>query len=467
MTRSAPPSRPGIDRRAFLQAGAALTAGYWLGGSVSRVRAAESAQNALNVALIGVGGRGEANVGGLAKQNIVAMCDVDEVRAAQSFDRFPNAKKFTDFRRMFDELGNQIDAVAISTPDHTHFHPAYWAIERGKHVYLEKPMAHSLWEVRELTRLAADKKVATQLGVQRHTLKPLRAAVAIVKSGVLGPIQEVHCWIDSDRGLPKDLPRNGETCPNTLDWDLWLGPAAERPYSKAYCPYNWRFWWDFGTGETGNWGCHILDIPFWALDLKYPTHVSATGATPDETRTPTAMASRLEFPASGSRPAVTLHWSQAKGGPPILKELGLSGKNMNTLFIGAEGKMLCGFDNIELLPAGKFASTLMPPSPADLAKAKSKDKKSPSPRDAQIAKLAESLGPNPGFHSEWVEACRGGAAASCNFGYSGPMAETVLLANLAYRVQGSFAWDAAALKPDSAAAERWIRPVFRKGWEVS
>ena len=340
---------------------------------------------------------------------------------------------------MFDEMESRIDGVVISTPDHCHFHPAWWAMQRGKHVYLEKPLAHCVWEIRELTKLAAEKKIATQLGAQRHAMAALRGGVEIVQAGTIGTIKECHSWIDSSRGMP--TPTAGpQTIPSSLKWDLWLGPTADRPYSKDYVPYNWRFWWDFGTGDTGNWGCHILDIPYWALGLKYPTHVEGSGPTPDPQRTPKSLTTRLDFPADGNRPAVSLHWYQ--GTPPILKQLGLDGKNMNNLFIGADGMLLCGFGKYHLLPEKKFGG---------------------------FKKPAATLPPSPGFHQEWFNACRGGKPATCNFNYSGPMAETVLLANIAYRVQGNFDWNAATLSPtgDAAAAvEKYLRDPFRKGWEI-
>jgi predicted dehydrogenase len=409
--------------------------GYWLGAAGSSARAA-TPQEKLNIAVIGCGGRGGDNLNALGSQNVIALCDVDEVRAAKAYDKYPHAKRFADFRKLYDELESKIDAVVISTPDHTHFHPAYMAMERGKHVYLEKPMAHNVWEVRTLTDLAREKKIATQLGVQRHAHSGLRHGVELVQSGAIGEIKECHAWIDSSRGMPES-PKGTETAPATLDWDLWLGPTAERPYSKAFAPYNWRFWWDYGTGETGNWGCHILDIPFWALELKYPTRVEGTGPTPDDAKTPKSMATTLEFPANDNRPAVTLHWYQ--GRPSILKELGLDGKGVNNLFIGTEGMLLCGFDKYHLLPADKFADFTP---------------------EWKMPKAAN-------FYGEWFEACKGGPAASCQFDYSGPMSETVLLANVAYRIQGGFDWDAAAMKPvGNSDAEKYLRETFRKGWEL-
>jgi predicted dehydrogenase len=433
-----------IQRRDFLKTTAAASAGYWLGVGANSARA-ESAGDKLNLAVIGLGGRGANNLDGVSgkgSQNIVALCDVDDVRAGKAYDRFPAARKFYDFRAMFDEMEKEIDGVVISTPDHTHFHPAWWAMQRGKHVYLEKPLAHSVWEVRELTKLAAEKKLATQLGAQRHTLEGLRRGVELVQAGAIGTVTECHSWVNSSRGMPP-APGPSGPVPDGLKWDLWLGPAADRPYNRAYVPYDWRFWWDFGTGETGNWGCHILDIPYWALGLRHPTRVEGSGPTPDAEKTPTQMATRLTYPANDKRGPVTLHWYQEKGGPAILKSLGIDlkgKKDVNTLFIGTGGMLLCGFGKKQyLLPEEKF-----------------KDFKQPD----------SFLGKSPGFYREWFDACRGGAPATCNFDYSGPMAEAVLLANIAYRVQGAFDWEAANLKASTPEAQKYIHTAFRKGWEV-
>ena len=424
-----------LSRRSFTGLAGAAGAGYFAGHGLAAARA-EGPNDKLNVAVIGVGGQGGSNLRGVSSQNIVAVCDLDERRAGKAFEQFAAGGRFTDFRKMFDAIEKQIDAVVISTPDHTHFHPAWWALERGKHVYLEKPLAHEVEEVRRLTNAAREKKLATQLGNQRHANKGLREAVAIVKSGAIGDVKEAHSWIASSRGMPK-APAEPEAVPPGLDWDLWLGPCAARPYTKGFAPYDWRFWWEFGTGETGNWGCHILDIPFWALDLVYPTHVSGSGPEPDAQRTPTALTSRLDFPARGSLPPVSLHWYQ--GRPGIAAEKGANDKAFNTLFIGSQGILACGFDKWKLLPEDTFTEF-----------------KGPEP----------AMPPSPGFHKEWIEACRGGTPANCNFDYSGPMSESVLLANIAYRIQGEFDWDAAALKTSRDDATALLRRAYRKGWEV-
>ncbi len=393
----------------------------------------------LDIGVIGLGGRGSANLNGVAGENIVALCDVDDERAGKAYDKFSKARKFYDFRVMFEEMEKQIDAVVISTPDHAHFHPAMMAMERGMHCYCEKPMAHAVSEVRAMTDLAREKGLATQLGVQRHTIPNMHRVVELVKSGAIGKVRECHAWIGGERGMPA-VPTEYPPVPAHLKWDLWLGPAAERPYSPAYVPYNWRFWWDFGTGEMGNWGCHILDIPYWALDLKYCTKVSATGPDVDPQRTSKSMAVRYEFPSRDEQPPVVLNWYHTKSDPPVLKELGISPNGANNLFVGSEGMLLCGFNSHVLLPEDEFG-----------------DFERPEP----------TIPDSPGFHKEWIGACKGGEAATCNFDYSGPMAETVLLGNVAYRTGEAFEWDAAELKsPGSTVIDGLNFPVYRKGWEV-
>lgn len=398
-----------------------------------------SANDKLNIAIIGVGGQGLANFKAVRRENIVAVCDVDLERAGPAYRHFEKSKQFTDYRRMLDKMHASIDAVVISTPDHSHFHPAIMALNMGKHVYLEKPLAHSVWETRTITELAKSKGLATQLGAQRHAIPNMSRIVELIQTGAIGKVTEVHSWVNSERGM---VPRVEETkaVPATLDYDLWLGPVEYRPYDPNITPYGWRFWWDFGTGETGNWGCHILDIPFWALELDYPTHVSAGGQEPHPEMTPKAFHSTLDFPAKGNRPAVKLHWYQAKGGPPILKELNLPAEG-NTLFIGTEGMLLCGFDNYKLLPEEKYA-----------------DFKTPEPF------LPES----PGFHQEFINACKGDKTLpSCHFGYSGPLAETVLLANIAFRSGAEFDWEYETLTCKGAPeAQELIKPVFKKGWKI-
>jgi len=428
-----------LNRRDMLKTTAMLGAGAWVSG-VPRFEVSAAPNDKLNIACIGIGGRGVANLNALASQNIVALCDVDDQRAGNAYQRHPRARKFFDYRRMLDQMEKQIDAVVVSTPDHTHFHPCMAALERGKHLYCEKPMAHAVAEVRAMTRLAEKMKVATQLGVQRHTLNNVHRVVELVRSGAIGTVREVYSWVGGTRGMPA-VPKETPAVPASLKWDLWLGGARQRPYSPAYTPYNWRFWWDFGTGETGNWGCHILDIPYWALGLKYPTRVDASGPAVDPQRASQSMQTRFVFPADGDRGEVILHWDHAKNGPEILKKYGMSPKKQNTLFIGSDGMLLCGFGSRKLYPQEKFA-----------------DFKAPD----------RSLPDSPGFHREWIAACHGGQPATCEFGYSGPLTETVLLGNTAYRAGGGFDWDHQnMIAKGNARAEPLLRPEYRPGWEIA
>jgi predicted dehydrogenase len=425
-----------LSRRSWLRT-ALVGTGYWTFGTRGAIRA-DSPSEKLNLAVIGVGGRGRANLNALADQNIVALCDVDEERAGNAFTQFPRARKFSDFRRMFDALHRELDAVVVSTPDHTHFHAAMTAMLLDKHCYCEKPMAHTVVEVRAMTNVARDRKLATQLGVQRHALENVHRVVEIIRAGAIGQVTDVHCWVDGRRGMP-NKPTSFPAVPPHLNWDLWLGPAEFRPYSPEYCPYKWRFWWDFGTGETGNWGCHILDIPFWALQLKYPNRVAALGPEVHAETTPNSMAVRFEFPQSGERPAVELHWYHAENGPPILQQYNLAAKGNNTLFIGQKGMLLCGFGKYALLPESDFAD-FQPPEP--------------------------SIVNSPGFHQEWINACKGGEPATCDFEYSGPLTEAVLLGNVAYRAGEPLEWYAATLSTGgSQRANEFITPRYRAGWE--
>jgi predicted dehydrogenase len=433
-----------LTRRAVLKASSAIVAGYWL-GSAPRARAA-SANDKLNLACIGIGGQGAKNVSCLSGENLVALCDVDKVRGAKMFARYPKAKHFTDYRKMLDSLDNQIDGVVVSTPDHTHFHPARQAILMGKACYCEKPLAHTVWECRELTRLAKKMNVATQLGNQRHAFEGMRRAVEAVQSGMIGKVNEVTCVIGGDRGMPP-MPTKFPPVPATLDWDLWLGPVVDADkykYTPEICPYSWRFWWDFGTGETGNWGCHIFDIPYWALGLKYPTRIDATGPAVDALRTPKSMDVTYKFSADPTRPSVaqgpiTLNWSHCKTGTIELKnKYGFDSKGrFNTFFIGEKGQIAAGFNSHEI----KMADGSKP------------------------IDVPTTIPKSPGFHQEWITAAKGGPRSTCDFvDYSSPLAESILLGNIAYRA-GGFDWDGAALKViGNEKANALIKPKYRPGW---
>ncbi|MCH2200535.1 MAG: Gfo/Idh/MocA family oxidoreductase [Fuerstiella sp.] len=428
---TAPRSRL-IQRRSVFKA-AAAAAGVAI--APARLQSASPSEK-LNLAFVGVGGRGRANVGALAGQNFVAFADVDDHRAGEVFEKYPSVRRYRDYRIMLDDVGSRLDGVVISTPDHMHFHPTWAAMQLGLHVYVEKPLAHDVHETRILTNYARTAHLATQLGAQRHAYDNMRRVVELIQAGTIGDVTEVWSWVTGNRGMPK-IPAGRPSVPAHLDYDLWTGAVKHRPYHPSVCPYGWRFWWHYGSGETGNWGCHTLDIPFWALDLKYPVRVDADGPSVDPERTPTSMQQTFQFPVRGNKPCVTLHWHH--GIPKILQQLGLPAKENNTLFIGSDGMLLCGFHDRTLLPEDRFADVEPPP---------------------------RTIPDSPGFYQEWVNACKGQGPATLDFSYAGPLTETALLGNVAYRA-GGFDWDAASMSAGSnQAANALLKTEYRRGWEI-
>ena len=424
-----------------------VLAGLWPAGRRAR-GAGTSPNERLGVACIGVGGRGAVNLEAVGGENVVALCDVDEKRAGGAFDRFPRAKKFHDFRKMLAELDKQIDAVVVSTPDHTHAVAAVAAMRMGKHCYCEKPLTHSVYESRVMAELAAQKKLATQLGTQRHCWQNHRRVVELVRSGTIGPVRECHVWIGGSRG-GGERPTQSPPVPPHLEWDLWLGPAPKRPYHPVYAPYGWRFWWDFGTGETGNLGCHSLDSPFEALSLGSPTAVEAEGPPVHPETTPQWMRVRYEFPARGDLPPLVLHWSHGRRPSELLEEKERAKWRSGMLFIGQKGTLLADLFTWKLLPESRFPNL----HPA----------KAPKPKAFGFSWEPDSSG----HYREWIRACKTGGPTSCGFGYSGPLTETVLLGNVAYRAGERFQWAAKGLKAvNCPKAEALIRREYRKGWSL-
>jgi predicted dehydrogenase len=445
-----------FSRRSFFKTVGLSAAGYWAAtnswtGTSATARAA-SPNEKLKIAVVGLGRQGSDDISDMLHENIVAIADVDHgymmKKAGKMIDKFPKVKLFEDFRVMFDTMENQIDAVVVATPDHVHFHPAWSAMQRGKHLYQEKPLAHNVWEVRQLTNLARNKKLATQLGVQRHVHEGLRNGVELVRSGVLGNVKEVYSWMGGP-GRGGNWTKITEPPTDKLNWDLWLGPTEHIPYRDGLAHYDFRFWWKYGTGDAGNFGCHVLDVPYWALDLKYPKKVtSSSKSTPGAERTPTDLSATFEFPATDRRPGLTLHWHQddPKKVAQVAKEHKLTAQQMkgiNNLFIGEKGMLLCGYNQdslCHLLPEKNFADV--------------------KPTGTMFEK-------SPGFRQEWINACKGSTTApTCQFDYSGPLTETILLANVAYRIQGSFNWNAEKMEADNPKASQYLREAYRKGWEV-
>jgi predicted dehydrogenase len=428
-----------LTRRQMLRNTTFAGIGIWISGSAAR--GGESPNEKLNLAGIGVGGRGAGDVNGCASENFVALCDVDDRRAAATFERYPKAKKFRDFRKMLDEMESQIDAVVIGTPDHTHAPPAAMAMRMGKHCYCEKPLTQCVYETRLLTELARKNKLATQLGTQIHALDNYRRVVELVQSGAIGPIRQVEVQFPGGRG-GQDRPEETPPVPEGLDWDLWLGPAPYRPYHPCYVPGNWRDWWDFANGMLGDFGCHYMDLPFWALKLKYPTSIEAEAPVPPhpETAAP-VLTVRYEFPTRGDLPPVTMTWRNGAGNvPPIVKEKDLPNWGAAVLFVGEKGMLLANYSKYQLLPEAEFAD-FPPPEPT----------------------IPKSIG----HHPEWIRACKTGEPTTCNFDYSGPLTETVLLGDVSYRAQSKLEWDAANLKATNCPdADKFIRREYREGWKL-
>src|SRR5436190_498740 len=300
-----------INRRKFIHTGASLASTIAIAGCVSQEATRSrrvSPNEKLNIGMIGGGGKAVENLKGVSSENVVAICDVDEVRAAEGFKLAPQAKHYRDFRKML-EAEKSLDAVMVTTPDHTHAVAAVMAMKMGKHVYCEKPLTHSVYEARVMRDVARKYKVATQMGNQGHSYDSTRRVVELVRAGVIGPVSEVHVW--TDRPIwPQGLNRPTETppVPSTLDWDLWLGPAPYRPYNPAYLPFNWRGWWDFGTGALGDMACHCWDTAYWALELGLPETIEAQSSGANAETAPNWSIINYQFPERKGRPPVKLIW---------------------------------------------------------------------------------------------------------------------------------------------------------------
>ncbi|HXJ58727.1 MAG TPA: Gfo/Idh/MocA family oxidoreductase [Verrucomicrobiae bacterium] len=434
-------------RRRFLFASTAgAAASFSLPGALARAAAPRrvSANEKLNIAAIGAGGKGAEDTDGCASENIVALCDVDSKRLAERAAKYPKAKLYRDYRKMLEEM-KEIDAVLVSTPDHHHAFAAVMAMKLGKHVYCQKPLTHSIWEARLMRTVASRAKVATQMGNQGHSYDSTRRIVELVRAGVLGEVREVHVWTDRPiwpQGInrPKDTP----PVPDHIDWDLWLGPAPPRPYHPDYVPFKWRGWWDFGTGALGDMACHNADAAFWALDLDAPISVQAESSPVNNETCPKWSVIRYEFPARGTMPPVTLTWYD--GGKMPSRDL-VDGSELpknGTILIGSKARIAFRDwhpNEFRLLPQEQF-----------------KDFKGP----AQTIPRAPD-----GPYQEWIAACKGGPPCLSNFDYAGRLTETVLLGNVAVRVGRKIEWDAKKLAAKGCPdADQYIRREYRKGWTL-
>jgi len=397
--------------------------------------ASKSPNEKLNLGVVGVAARGHDDLMGVASENIVALCDIDAHRLDAAAAEFPKAAKYVDYRKMLDR--HDLDAVVVGTPDHSHAIPVVWALKSGRDVYCEKPLAHSVWECRQMRQWAAKQNAVTQMGTQIHARDNYRRVVELVQAGVLGDIRRVHVWQGS--GVRPGRRVKHGTPPAYVDYDLWIGPAPMRPFDPSHFHFNWRYWWDFGGGVLADMGCHYIDLPYWALGLRYAETVEAHGEKTytGDNNVPDKLRVDYRFPARGKAPAVELTWYHGGWMPEGAEKYG---KSSAVLFEGDRGRLLADYGSRKLfMSEGNTAETPEPTIPKSI-----------------------------GHHREWIEACKTRGPTTCNFDYSGALAETVLLGNVAYRAgQKKMSWNAESLhSPDCPEAEPLIRREYRKGWTL-
>lgn len=426
-----------LARREFLKRSALagstlLGAGYF---SSRSVRGSNSPNEKLNVGMIGTANQARFSLDNVRHENVVALCDVDENYLGQAASELPQAAKFNDFRKLL-ELPN-LDAVCVCTPDHIHAHATIMALRLGKHVYCEKPLTHTVSEARLVAKTAAEAKVATQMGTQIHAGENYRRVVEILQSGAIGAVKEVHTWAGRAWG-GGDRPTETPDVPANLHWDLWLGPAPERPYHPTYLPANWRKWWDFGGGNIADMACHHMDLPFWALKLRGPTRIEATGGPFHKETCPLGMIARYEFPARDDLQAVKLTWYDGTEIPSTIHGVPTGGGG--NLFVGEKLMLRADYDSFQFYPEGDFANY-----------------KAPEPT------IPRSIG----HHREWLQACKTGGETTCNFDYSGALTEAVLLGNVAFRAGQALEWDAETMQVTNCPqAAQFLAREYRRGWEL-
>ena len=440
-----------ITRRQFVRS--ALTAAGAAAGMPALLRG-RNLNDKLNIAIIGAGGRGITDTAGVASENIAVLCDVDANAVEKAAMLHPGAKKFTDFRKVFDRPGD-FDAVVVCTCEHTHVFATMLALKAGKHVYCEKPLTHNIWEARLVRETASKLKLATQMGNQGHASNNHRRVKELIQSGAIGPVREVHVWVNRAWGIQsreaavrnKDIviiserPKEADPVPPGLDWDLWLGPAPARPFNSVYVPGpKWYRWWDFGNGTMSDLGSHRNDLAFYALDLRAPLTVEATAdgpAHPD--LAPATMKVTYEYGPRGDMPPLTLTWYQGEARPQLWTDGRIPQWPDAQLFVGDKGMILSTADKHVLLPENEFAEFVPPP---------------------------ETIPNSPGHYAEWIEACKGGKPSLANFEYAGWTTEANHLGNVAYRAGKKLHWDAHAMKATNAPeADQFIRREYRKGWK--
>ncbi|APZ94153.1 Gfo/Idh/MocA family protein [Fuerstiella marisgermanici] len=434
-----------LSRRELLRNAALIGAGVCVSGNTATALST-SPNEKLNIACVGLGNQGKANLGLVKSQNIVALCDVDDDRTAMFGPRFPKARRFADFRLMLDKMSKEIDAVVVTTPNHSHATIAIAAMKSGIHCYCEKPLAHSIHEVREMQRVATEQNVVSQMGTQNHAGTNYRRVVELVQSGAIGPVRKVHIWFGRPGGWRRykhlvDRPTEKTAVPENLNWDLWVGPAGMQNFHPVYHPHDWHYWWDFGNGTLGNMACHYLDLVYWSLNLSHPTAVETVGPAVHPDSTPFWLECHWEFPKRQAMPPVEIVWHHGRGCPKQVTDLGVPAADVGVLFVGDDGMLMADYNKRTLLPEERF-SEFKPPEPA----------------------IAESIGCH---RREWFEACKGNGHALCHFDYAGPLTETVLLGNIAYRIGGRIEWDSKRMMAtNTKQVDRYLSREYRKGWTL-
>ena len=433
-------NKSGFNRRDFLRTtsagAAALSAGVWTGTAAAESKAANQS---LNIACVGTANRAAADIDGVKGESIVALCDVDANYLRRAKTQFPDARTYADYREMIANEANKIDAVVIGAADHHHAPATIRAIRAGLHVYCEKPLTHTIYEARLVAQAAKEQGVATQMGTQIHAEDNYRRVVEMIQAGAIGDVTEVHVWVGKGWG-GGERPAGGQDPPETLSWDLWLGPAPYRPFWPGrYHPAQWRRWWDFGQGTLGDMACHFMDLPFWALKLRHPISCAAEGPEVHPETCPMGLIVRYQFPERGNLPPVKLTWYDGNLIPKQVAGERVPGSGV--MFVGSEGKMYADYGKYKLFPAEKFAHYKKPP---------------------------QTIPTSIGHHAEWIKACKDGSPTTCNFDYSGALTESVLLGNVAYRTGQELEWDAANLKATNCPeADQYINKEYRSGWEVT
>lgn len=439
-----------LTRRKILKT-SLLAAGALSGGFFTQSAALGRSRTTLEklcIACVGTFNRARANLNELAHEDIVALADVDAGKLDEAAGRFKGAEKFADYRVMLDKLASKIDAVMVGTPDHSHAPAAAMALRLKKHVYCEKPLTHTVFEARTLAKLAAHNKLVTQMGTQIHAGENYRRVVELIRAGAIGKVSEVHVWVNARYGAGKFTTNT--PCPPALNWDLFLGPAPQRPYSDGVHPFTWRNYWDYGTGALGDFGCHYMDLVHWALDLRNPVKISAKGPPNDLVSPPAWCIVNYEYPGRGELPAVKLTWYDSGKQPAILPEVQKAlpqredGKptefGSGQLFIGEKGMLISDYGRHFLIANGKPMS---------------------------FEYQGERIAPSIGHHKEWTEAIKNGGTTTCNFDYAGALTESVLLGAVAYKSGEAIEWDSENLKvKNSDKAQSLIHKEYRKGWEL-